>query len=811
MSALDKLPVRIFNIENKQAENESIAALFEQYTKITEGDNYKTFKENIDKINFNDFVFQLGEHQFLGPYFARFIKSFFYLSACKKITQHLHSNIANINTKCNDYKTQFTEITCNINYTKTKINSNLQKLNATIDIIQKFNKDKVKELFITNYTINEGLYTNLKKYMDLMTADIPDINVWNGLFKTNSASATGCTDNFIEPFIQKINEINKTPIISKSIVQPILDIKYQVPYTIQSNIDSARPVNKGIKSETNMCYFNSSIQMLNDIDEFRKYILSYAGEDEKIKILKILFDKLNDTTVGPVQINDITKKLGGDASSFVGQIANFVGHKKEDADDLIIKIFEYLAKTDNNNYNTFVSNINFYEEQFQKCDKEMDYNIINIVPNQIWKMPLPATNSNKTGISELKTIQDLITDYQKEEDIMNPKTGNIEKEVIESCETNNLGLHAKIRYEIKVNQENKWLIIALKRFHREPGYSRKINTPVNIEYEIEIQKEGGGEAKYNPVGVILHSGNLDNGHYRYATLKKNGTESVSTDIIYNDGTVSQINERNLEELCYVILYKRNDTKSLMSSSISEPKLNETRNITLIGVHYDIKDHYTDTATNDSQYLLNENTLIIYNENFQQYYQKDCSAGGGNGNLRQYRSDSEDCKTNRTNVKAFVYGIPTGINNTNEFNLNDESIYDNKSYRLIIDESIKAIIDCINKNKTIKYVFWSVEKRDEKQTEQLLPKEGDSDVDLDARVFKIGLDIFKKIDGSIQATDYISRKLFEIFKSRKYYFSDNDSTVKIYGKNKSNLQHKKIKNMENFYLSNTDMQQIIDTK
>ncbi len=128
-------------------------------------------------------------------------------------------------------------------------------------------------------------------------------------------------------------------------------------------------------------------------------------------------------------------------------------------------------------------------------------------------------------------------------------------------------------------------------------------------------------------------------------------------------------------------------------------------ISLIGLIYDPDNEKTDFK----YWLKSPKNLIIYNENFDQYADKDdISEGGGNGFMRKYRSDSRknnitghmpsNVEAARAVKKAAVFGIPTGI-------LPDVKEY--KKYKKIIDDSIKQISDHINTHKEIENIIWAI--------------------------------------------------------------------------------------------------------
>ena len=86
------------------------------------------------------------------------------------------------------------------------------------------------------------------------------------------------------------------------------------------------------------------------------------------------------------------------------------------------------------------------------------------------------------------------------------------------------------------------------------------------------------------------------------------------------------------------------------------------------------------------------------------------------------------------------------------------------------------------------MFWCVEKRDNEI------KSVDNIDNIDTKLFKLGLSIFRGQPLAKQASNYITSRIFELFNNRKYYFSDNDSSN----------EHKKIKGIENLYLTKEQM-------
>lgn len=218
------------------------------------------------------------------------------------------------------------------------------------------------------------------------------------------------------------------------------------------------------------------------------------------------------------------------------------------------------------------------------------------------------------------------------------------------------------------------------------------------------------------------------------------------------------------------------------------KFNSTdmNGVTLIGIVFDKYNPYT-----NYRYFINDtlknNTLLIYNENFEQFINKKyCDPGEGNARWRENAYDRE-CKKD----KQYYLGIPTmsireWVNLDTQINQaligdfrttyakkftskgNDEiidfygelqNIYSNITQNNnlftingydIIDNAIYNIFDTILKNK-IKYVIWCI--------------------DLTGN---LGLSIAG--NDAIPAANYISYMIHNLFKNKRYYTGNSNNVV-----------------------------------
>jgi hypothetical protein len=176
-------------------------------------------------------------------------------------------------------------------------------------------------------------------------------------------------------------------------------------------------------------------------------------------------------------------------------------------------------------------------------------------------------------------------------------------------------------------------------------------------------------------------------------------------------------------------------------------------VELIGIIFNSEDKFTNVQEQLKTGINSKDFLIIYNENFTQFQDKNyCSEGGGNGYLRKYRSDGVNCKAIiRDKIKAKVYGIPTGEHGLMIFD------YDNKR---ILDSSIDQIVNSIINDK-IKYVLWTI-----------------NSLKLDGT---IGLGIFSKHEVTTKyIAPYINEKIHFIFDNKFYYSTNNKDRVINHG-------------------------------
>jgi ubiquitin C-terminal hydrolase len=325
-------------------------------------------------------------------------------------------------------------------------------------------------------------------------------------------------------------------------------------------------VKKGIYNYGNTCYFNSAIQLLNNIDDFRKYVLSYNGPNITIQNLKKIFIKLNNkTNNGAVQITsgDGFTIPGTDERSLAFSLTDgkFTGARQRDAHELLNKLFDYLNENDYLNFTKFKDSLLYTNYTLLKCDGEQYFKITTSEDDTILSLPIPSYH--------IFDISYLLTLYQTEAYLMTENENGTDKKLtVTSCKGETK--HAQQKIQLVINTDNKWLVITLKRYNNAIAI-KKNDSSVNINYNISLQTEEKTNANYEAVGAILHIGHsLNSGHYIYETLKKSPNNKYATiNEIFNDSvytsnkefnklsqTIKNYRTNELEENCYIILYKR---------------------------------------------------------------------------------------------------------------------------------------------------------------------------------------------------------------------------------------------------------------
>ena len=291
--------------------------------------------------------------------------------------------------------------------------------------------------------------------------------------------------------------------------------------TIRARINSPHA---GLKNCGNTCYLNSVLQMLSYVPEF-------VDESSKNAALYSIFRDLYSTT-GFVNLQ-ANKRL----DTVFGGIFDVI-RTQQDAADFIIKL------------NTKYSITSPY------------FNITQVVTTTCTHAPppdlgLPERTPARTTIPHI--LLD-INNGNSIEDLLNYSYRPVPIDDIENCITpgNDVlrGPGSQITsYEIP--DENRYVVISLLRFRdtgRRDSNNKIIYDKLNKHIQITPEIRLGG-VEYSLYGVILHTGTLNGGHYRFLKVK----EDLVSGIMYNDSSVTEIpNTADMNQNTYIAIYRRDN-------------------------------------------------------------------------------------------------------------------------------------------------------------------------------------------------------------------------------------------------------------
>ena len=241
----------------------------------------------------------------------------------------------------------------------------------------------------------------------------------------------------------------------------------------------------------------------------------------------------------------------------------FQKYRKKDITEDEKKIF--FNEKVNNNINIkmlfdFIESIDYKYKTQLICENDDRVDSV-IVLQDSYKISIINENTKKT----ITSIQDAI-EYEE--------TINIEDETNISDECGKISSSNIVKkkiYKVSIPENNKYLIIQLKRF------ITKDNTQtIKIPHEVEPNKKIFIDEKtYTLTGVIFHIGKTTNsGHYIYIQCNENGDYHY----IFNDSqtepydTNGQFNETFINKNGYVFLYSRYPVDQYNPENKANPEL-----------------------------------------------------------------------------------------------------------------------------------------------------------------------------------------------------------------------------------------------
>ena len=288
---------------------------------------------------------------------------------------------------------------------------------------------------------------------------------------------------------------------------------------------------KGFINIGNTCYLNSGLQMLIQNEELCALIMNYASSSPILQTISnfiMEYYSPDPRPISPIEIKKIVEQKQD----------IFVGFGQQDSTEFIIYLLDII------------------DEEIKKAD-----------PNSKGVEPIFGINFNVKIKCKLRTclqvynrkeannflLLDIDSKCESLDDAYRIYKGSdkLESDNKYYCEKCNEKRIASKRSEIA--EWPKYLFVWLKRYSQEGRRIRKNTHAINI----------AKEWRHGNIlqGAVIHSGNLNGGHYVY--VGTHGQGEASKWYLYNDSSVSEINsEEELDSLlsnAYWLCYKKQAT------------------------------------------------------------------------------------------------------------------------------------------------------------------------------------------------------------------------------------------------------------
>ena len=486
-----------------------------------------------------------------------------------------------------------------------------QKFEKIWGIFVKFNnEDKLKFVnILTQFEIPSNLYQEifdtLFPLFDSLNESILEIFAKLSE-KWSEFPASKITDILINSYIKCITKpvsissnpfklilaiINNNETMRKEIIDCIQNTIPEEDIWNYAPVDSFQVNGRcGLNNLSATCYINSVLQQLFNIEPLRNYIISMKEiEDSSMKALHILFTQMLYSKRKYIDMKNF-------AESWTGWDLKPINVKdQQDANEFLMLVLSRIESIDQSIYNLVSGNM-----ETRLSSKSNNFSTSSISTFTI--LPLVVLNQ--------KCIKDSMLISNLPEEIQDYKIDNSSTSItVESIN--------------KIVSLPSYLFFQLKRFDYsiEKQTRIKIEQQYEFEYEIDLKKyvEYDGETRFNLIGVIVHQGDVDAGHYiSYIKLNSNNSNSSSLSwICLNDVGVSLVSDASFKNDAYgcengstgyILVYKRFDADNIPDVPL-EPEDDlireiEKDNLKLIVDSVYITDYF-------SQFI---NTLLTTNSN-----------------------------------------------------------------------------------------------------------------------------------------------------------------------------------------------------
>ncbi|CAD8185002.1 unnamed protein product [Paramecium octaurelia] len=361
------------------------------------------------------------------------------------------------------------------------------------DLLQNKNQVRNVDFFVVNETVWKFLLEEYSGGPEILDEKIPPS-------PTSNASST--TDRAKSVDISIISSVSQ------------LDINPEIPI-------------KGLKNELYFCYMHSTLQCMMSIQELNNFILNSINRQHSQSMTlcrnyQELLRQLKDTQYDYIKINSLRNTIS----------KKFNPRHQHDAQEFLLFLISSLEDEINN----------FNKKQGQQHPKLPNI-IEKYLKGQTISEIICKNCSHKSSITEdfltlslalnkINSINQSLDEFLKDELIQDYKC--------DSCHKKKTAIK-KTRI-IKLPQ---YLILHLKRFKFFPKSNKIIQ---HVKFSLESTFCG---IKYSLVGIIVHSGSLEQGHY-YSYCKRQNKWWL-----FNDQKIKQVNNIDvLQQQGYILFYQQ---------------------------------------------------------------------------------------------------------------------------------------------------------------------------------------------------------------------------------------------------------------
>ncbi|KAL4504367.1 hypothetical protein ABPG72_009813 [Tetrahymena utriculariae] len=316
---------------------------------------------------------------------------------------------------------------------------------------------------------------------------------------------------------------------------------------------------RGLHNQSNYCYLNASVQCLLSIPELNSYFLSeefrrvvkLQGTRKALRIVPVyadmvkLYEKTSENNI--LDMNLLKKVIK----------KPFIPHEQHDAQEFI----RYILSEIQDELNPILPSKN--PTQFKDSEEAYQYYLRfqNSIIDYVFSGQLSSNvNCSKCGYisrtydpfldlsvgmdSKTTSVQDCLNKFFSEEILSDDYK-------CEKCNQNN-----KAKKQVLISKTPYILTLHLKRFKIYPK-KRKITDFIKYPiYNLSIKQyiksgSSSGGYYYNLIGIIVHSGSQDSGHYISYVKRENRW------FCCDDGKYQEVSEKTVvKQEAYLLFYQR---------------------------------------------------------------------------------------------------------------------------------------------------------------------------------------------------------------------------------------------------------------